>query len=207
MNDFSKLTKDQLKELGMSGIRNPKKYQGIVKEGEEKKRKHEEADLHLLFCKWVKLQYPNDQFVRHEREGKRSFYMQNLFKVYNSDLDKMPDFELLEPSGLTHVAMPKGSHCGYYYHNDKPATYTYYRLYIEFKRPGTTLTLRDGITIKPEYKEQYKRHVRFWEQNSPAYFCSDFDEACKLYRAYKEGKPLPMQVFRMEDNSPYTFFK
>lgn len=184
MSDFSKLTPAQLKELGMSGTRNPKKYQGIVKEGEEKKRKHEEADLHLLFCKWVKMQYPNDQFVRHEREGKRSFYMQNLFKVYNSDLDKLPDFELLEPVYMD------SAQC-------------LHRLYIEFKKPGTTLTLRDGITIKPEYKDQYKRHVRFWEQNSPAYFCSDFDEACKLYRAYKEGKPLPMQVFRISIADEY----
>lgn len=193
MSDFSKLTPAQLKELGMSGLRNPKKYQGIVKEADVKKRKHEEADLHLLFCKWVKLQYPNDQFIRHEREGKRSFFMQNLFQVYNSDLDKLPDFELLEPSNpITYDSihpLMRGDH--------EIIAYKYHRLYIEFKRPGTTLTLRDGITIKPEYKDQYRRHVRFWEQNSPTYFCSDFEEACELFRAYKSGNPLPMQVFRI----------
>jgi len=70
-----------------------------------------------------------------------------------------------------------------------------HRLYIEFKKPGTILTLRDGVTIKPEYKEQYKRHIRFWEQNSPTYFCSNFDEAKKLFIAYKSGAPLPMQQF------------
>lgn len=176
---LNKLTHAQLKELGLSGIRNPKKYQGIVKEGEEKKRKHEEADLHLLFCKWVKLQYPNDQFVRHEREGKRSFYMQNLFKVYNSDLDKLPDFELLEPSLMLF------SYDNTYYH----------RLYIEFKKPGTVLTLRDNLTIKTEYAEQYKRHVRFFEQNSAAYFCSNFEHAIEIFVNYKKGTPLPMQSF------------
>lgn len=176
--------------------------------GETKQRKpnsHEEADLHLAFCKWVRKEYPNDQFIRHEREGKRNPFMQNLFGIYNSDLDKMPDFELLEPSGLTHVAMPKGSHCGYYYHNDKPATYTYYRLYIEFKRPGTILTLCDGITIKSEYLMQYKRHIRFWEQNSVAYFCSDLEVAKELFRAYKDGNPLAMQVFGLPIVANDTF--
>ena len=164
----------------MNMFRNPKKYQGIMTEKEAKekdKRKHEEADLHLLFCKWVKLQYPNDHFVRHECEKARSFFMQNLFHVYNSGLDKLPDFELLEPA------------------TDSFGYFVSHRLYIEFKKPGTTLTLKDGITIKPEYSGQYKRHVRFWEQNSPAYFCSNFDEAIKLFIAYKNGKPLPMQIF------------
>jgi hypothetical protein len=40
--------------------------------------------------------------------------------------------------------------------------------------------------------------LQFFLQNSPAYFCSDFDEACRLFVAYKDGKPLPMQVFEFK---------
>lgn len=170
------------KDALLYGKRNAKILSGEpIKE--RAKPTHHEADLHLAFCKWVKLQYPNDQFIRHEREGKRSWYMQNLFKIYNSDLDKMPDFECLEPV-FKEVGLEQ---------------YFYCRLYIEFKRPGTTLTLKDGVTIKPEYSEQYRRHVRFWEQNSPAYFCSDLDHAIELYNAYKVGRPLPMQVFNFKE--------
>lgn len=172
-----------------------------VLRGESKQRKpnsHEEADLHLAFCKWVRKEYPNDQFIRHEREGKRSPFMQNLFGIYNSDLDKMPDFELLEPSHRYDI------NAGY---GNIEVAYRYLRLYIEFKRPGTILTLRDCITIKSEYLMQYKRHIRFWEQNSVAYFCSDLEVAKELFKAYKDGRPLAMQVFGWPgSNSTDTFF-
>lgn len=144
------------------------------------KRNHHEADLHLKFCKWVKTNYPQDQFIRHEREKARSAYMQNLMHCYNTDNDKMPDFELLEPSRMTGMKL-------YYYH----------RLYIEFKAPDTILTLKDGITIKPQYLGQYKRHLQFFLRNSPAYFCSDFELAKQLYIAYKSGCPLPKQEFKL----------
>lgn len=133
-------------------------------------RKHEEADLHLSFCKWVRLQYPKLDFIRHEREKARSFMMQNLFKVYNSANDKMPDFELLHPSGK------------------------YHRLYIEFKKPGTKVTKLDGY-IKKEYVEQYLRHRKFWEQGSPAYFCSDLHMAQIYLVRYLEENPIEMQEY------------
>lgn len=138
---------------------------------DQAKRKHEEADLHLTFCKWVKLQYPKLDFIRHEREKARSFFLQNLFKVYNNGADKMPDFELLHPIGK------------------------YHRLYIEFKKPGTKLTLKDNITIKPEYREQYVRHVKFWDEDSPAYFCDDLMEAQILLTRYLQGFPVEKQDF------------
>lgn len=95
----------------------------------------------------------------------------------------------------------------YYPLKTKTLLYPDLRLYIEFKRPGTILTLRDGITIKSEYLMQYKRHICFWEQNSVAYSCSELDGAKELFRAYKGGKPLPMQVFSLPgSNSPDTFF-
>lgn len=164
----------------------------------DSKRQYNEADLHLKFCRWVKNTYPNDEFCRHEREGKRSAYMQNLMKCYNSDNSFMPDFELLEPCVQNQP--------GYFEGNRYIDTPVYHRLYIEFKAPGTTLTLKDGITIKPAYADQYKRHMQFWKQNSPAYFCSDLIEACKLLVAYKSGSPLPMQVFRVEKFQPSDIF-
>jgi len=147
-----------------------RKHAKVVKP-DQAKRKHEEADLHLAFCKWVKLQYPKLDFIRHEREKQRSFLMQNLFKMYNTENDKMPDFELLHPSGK------------------------YHRLYIEFKKPGTKLTTKDNITIKPEYLGQYVRHVKFWDQDSCAYFCSDLYKAQTLLERYLSGHPEPMQDF------------
>lgn len=163
------------------GAKTPK----IVKEADDK-RQYKEADLHLKFCKWVKTNYPQDQFIRHEREKSRSAYMQNLMHCYNSDNDSMPDFELLEPSGKSEFMQQYGETFHYWH-----------RLYIEFKAPGTILTLKDGITIKPAYADQYRRHLQFFLQNSPAYFCSDFELAKQLYIAYKAGCPLPKQEFRM----------
>lgn len=144
------------------------------------KRQHHEADLHLSFCKWLKQNHPTDQFIRHEREKARSAYMQNLMQCYNSDNDSMPDFELLEPQ-----------------QHYRSSTIIYHRLYIEFKAPGTIITLKDGITIKPAYADQYRRHLQFFLQGSPAYFCSDLEEVKRLYLAYKSGCPLPKQEFRI----------
>lgn len=148
----------------------PKKHGSLIKPG-EKLRKHEEADLHLAFCKWIRLQYPHLQFIRHEREQKRTPFMQNLFKIYNSDNDKMPDFELLHPSG------------------------SYHRLYIEFKKPGESWTLKDGKTIKPQYRDQYIRHRAFWKEDSPSYFCNDLSDAKMLLIAYMSGTPAKMQYY------------
>ena len=46
----------------------------------DSKRKHLEADLHLKCCTWIKKNYPNDNFVRHEKERQRGFLSQNLMK-------------------------------------------------------------------------------------------------------------------------------
>jgi len=189
------LRSQEEKDLLLHGKKNLSIMNGTAKA--PAKRKHEEADLHLAFCKWVKLTYPNNQFIRHEREGKRSWYMQNLFKMYNSDLDKMPDFELLEPSGKKAVTEQSKDGMSGAITSKLFIVYQYHRLYIEFKRPGTTLTLKDGITIKSDYKDQYKRHIRFWEQGSPTYFCSDLEHAKELFIAYKSGKPHPQQLFEI----------
>ncbi len=177
------LRSDEEKENLLYGKRNAK-----ILRGEEvkprAKSKHEEADLHLAFCKWVYKNYPELDFIRHEREKARTPYLQNLFKIYNSDNDKMPDFELLEPK--------------WYHEHVEDNTYNYrcyHRLYIEFKKPLTKLTLRDNITIKPEYANQYRRHIAFWGKGSPAYFCSDLEEAKELLIKYLDGTPLPMQIF------------
>lgn len=140
------------------------------------KRNFDEADLHLKFCRWVRKNYHNDLFIRHEREKSRSKYMGNLMKVYNSEID-MPDFELLE--NVTTV-FENIKFCG---------------LLIEFKRPGRNITLSDGITLAKDMIMQYKAHIELWERGRCAYFCNDFDEAVELYMAYKSGNPKPMQQY------------
>ena len=135
------------------------------------KRKHEEANLHLAFCKWVKLQYPKLSFIRHEREKARSYMMQNLFKMYNSHNDKMPDFECLNPV------------------NGKSG------FLIEFKKPGLNWLMRDGITIKKDFDDQYKCHLMLWELNRVVYFCNDFEDAKRKLILYLDGKPEKKQEY------------
>jgi len=151
-----------------------------------KHRKHEEADLHLSFCKWVKKNHPQDQFVRHEREQRRSGFMQGLFKAYNSDLDKLPDFEALITNEF--------------------AT----GLYFEFKKPGTKLTLKDNVTIKPEYANQYSLHCYLWSIGRAVWFVSDLDVAKTLYTQFKQGFIEDRQVFKLpvskSDQSADEFF-
>lgn len=144
------------------------------------KSKHEESDLHLKFCKWVKKEYPGLQFVRHEREQKRSFYMQNLMQVYNSDEDKLPDFELLQPSAMIPY---------------QEKAWHYHRLYIEFKKPGESWLMADGKTVKKPYRGQAARHQAFWDIGSCAYFCNDLQDAKILFELYIIGTPRPKQVY------------
>lgn len=150
------------KDLLTLGLRNPKKYQGIVKEGEEKKRKHEESNLQLAFCKWVSKAYPNLDFIRHEREAKRGYVSGSLMKVYNS-LDGIPDWECLD--GL---------------HGFKS-------LYIEFKKPGELWLDKHGY-IKPVYQHQYECHQKLWDKGKPAFFCNDLLEATRILQNYINGE-------------------
>lgn len=148
----------------------------IVTESEDKAAKvskHAESNLHLQFCKWVKATHPNLQFVRHEREKSRSYASGNLMKVYNSDLDKLPDFELLENT----------TYCDYS------------GLYIEFKKPGREITLKDGITIGKEFIAQYRTHMHLWSIGRCVYFCNDLEQAKRLLIDYLAGNPQPMQKF------------
>lgn len=145
---------------------------GIVEYTQRKAMTHKEADLHLKFCKWVKSNYPNFEFVRHEKERKRSNFLQSVHKVYNT-ADSLPDFELLEVSGLNN------------------------RLYIEFKRPSENWLMADGISIKTEYAHQYLYHQKLWERGSCVYFCNDLEVAKDLLISYVAGKPCARQLYNV----------
>lgn len=124
---------------------------------------YKEADLHLKFCRWVKKWYPDLKFIRHEKEGKRTKYMQNLILVYNN-LDGIPDWELVHSPGF----------------------------YIEFKKPGETWMLKTGV-IKKQYQHQYECHKYLWSIGRFAYFCNDFEEAKQLLKDYLAGTPQKSQ--------------
>lgn len=149
---------------------------------------HDEATLHLQFCKWVKNGLPIEQpglpplqFVRHEREKARSYYMQNFMRVYNSDIDKLPDFELLVNS----------------YKDGRPTLY--YGFYLEFKKPGRNWTLSDGITLAKGFEGQYACHCHLWNIGRCAYFCNDLEQAKGLLRAYLAGSPVEQQKYIVRD--------
>lgn len=158
-------------------------------EAKAKQRKHDEADLHLSYCSWLKHQYPKADFVRHEKEKKRSHFLGNLMKKYNS-LDGLPDFELLERSGridFTDIDYDGAfdNHC-----------YMYQGLYIEFKKPGEHwLEARSGL-VKKAYQHQYECHCKLWDKGYCVYFCNDLDKAIELTNAYMNSKPLPRQLYK-----------
>ncbi len=174
------MTLQEQLQYGLLGAKSSK-YQGVK---DDKPRKHEESTLHATFCKWLHKEYPELQFVRHEREKKRSWFMQMLFKVLNSDIDKLPDFELLQNGrGIN------GYSCGL------PVYTIFCGLYIEFKKPGEKWLLRDGKTVKPEYANQYKFHIFAWTIGRPTYFCNDLEDAKRIVVAYLAGTPLPKQEY------------
>lgn len=155
------------------------KYQGIVK---PKKRKHEEATLHLQFCGWIKTTYPDLMFVRHEKERARGLLTSNLMQKYNN-LDGLPDFESIVSCGA------------------------YFGLYIEFKKPGE-YWLEKNSYVKKAYQHQYECHVKLWQQGRCAYFCNDLEVAKWLLTSYLNGVPYPMQVYPVynRDLSADLFF-
>jgi hypothetical protein len=165
------------------GYRNPRKYQGVMTDQQAKEkdqRKHDEATLHLQFCRWIKKEHPDLLFIRHEKEKKRSHFLGNLMQVYNS-LDGIPDFELLEPIIYGKHEFGK----------------MFNRLYIEFKKPGEYwLEARTG-NVKKAYRHQYACHVKLWQKGSCAYFCNDLEIAKELFRAYLLGKPHPQQIYKL----------
>ena len=186
-NDME-LSRKELKELMPGYFVPPKKR--------EKKMKHEESDLHLQFCKWIKNDLPREQpalanyplqFVRHEREKARSNFMQNLMQVYNTDWDKLPDFEGLFPSALI---TPPNPYIGISY---------LFGLYIEFKRPGRNWLLADGKTLSKEFIGQYRCHEHLWSIGRCAYFCNDLKTAKKLLISYLNGTPESKQEYLIKE--------
>lgn len=133
-------------------------------------RQHLEADLHLKCCTWIKKHYPDDNFVRHEKERQRGYLNQNLMQKYNS-IGGLCDFELIMACGGL------------------------FGLYIEFKKPGENWLLKDGKTVKPAYAHQYEFHKVAWQTKRAAYFCNDFEVFTKLYEAYRSGLPYPKQIY------------
>lgn len=164
------MTRNELKNL-MPGYHIPPK--------KREPSKHEEADLHLSFCKWIRKEYPNLIFVRHEKEGKRSKFLQSLVKAYNSQAG-LPDFELLS------LGIKQQERTGFY---------------IEFKKPGEKWLLKDGYTIKPDYEHQYEMHCHLWLIGRCVYFCNDLEAAKELFTAYVNGNPYPQQRYGM--NLPF----
>lgn len=151
--------------------------------GETKLRKpnsHEESNLHLAFCKWLKLQYPHIGFIRHERERARSKFSGSLMALYNS-LDGIPDFECVD--GL---------------HGFKS-------LFIEFKKPGEKWLDKYGY-VKKEYEHQYKCHLKLWDKGKPAYFCNDLEMAMQIFRAYSHGVVLEKQIYPLRPVASDLFF-
>lgn len=144
-----------------------------------KKRNHAESDLQLAFCKWARLQYPTVDFIRHEREGKRSLFMGQLMGKYNS-LGGIPDWECLDSNQYL-----KG-------------------IYFEFKKPGESWLNKHG-QVKPAYAHQYACHLKLWRKGRAAFFVNDLQEAITLFTMYMSDVLLRKQEYEFseEDKKKY----
>lgn len=151
----------------------------VVQSEQPKKRAHAESDLQLAFCKWVRFQYPKVDFIRHEREAKRSLFMGQLMGKYNT-LGGIPDWECLNGIGAANG------------------------LYIEFKKPGESWLNKHG-QVKPAYAHQYACHKKLWSLNRPAYFCNSLEDAMDIFTSYWSGIIVSPQEydFTEEDKKKY----
>lgn len=156
--------------LGIIGVKSAPKAK-IVKESEDKPRKHEEISLQAQFCNWVKKEYPDIKFLRHEREKARSNFMGNQMKVMNS-AGSMPDWETTEVIG------------------------NYTGLLIEFKKPGEKWLLKDNVTVKPAYAHQYACHLGLWKQRRVVYFCNDLEIAKIIIQQYLQGRTMRQRIYK-----------
>ncbi|HXP53161.1 MAG TPA: hypothetical protein VN922_24670 [Bacteroidia bacterium] len=160
---------DKLKMLGFKSAKKPRA---------ETKRKHEEITLHAQFCNWVRVNYPEVKFLRHEREKARSKFMGNQMKVMNT-AGSMPDWE------------------------STTTTERYAGLLLEFKKPGEKWLMADNETIKAEYAFQYHCHVGLWKQRKVVYFCNDFDIAKLILKQYLEGRTMRQRVYKYPEQLAY----
>lgn len=136
-----------------------------------KKRQHHESNLHEDFCLWVKRNFPNDHFVRHEREGLRKGIMLRIHHNTHTDIDKLPDFE-----GL----ITNDQHSGFY---------------IEFKKPGRPYCTKDKKHVYSDCVGQYKTHQHLKSLGRAVWFSNNLEHAKSLYIAFKENNTLPMQDY------------
>ena len=189
---MTKLTDSDLINYGLIGAKSAKRHKGI----NPPERKHDEANLHLQFCKWVRHEYPELKFVKHEREKSRSYANQNMFQVYNSDDMKLPDFELLHYT----TKLPDTDSGTYVGRDGFIARYTscsgggsYFGLYIEFKRPDRQW--QSNGKIKADCLEQYLCHQHLWSIGRCAYFANDLETAKKILISYLSGTPIAKQEY------------
>lgn len=187
------LTKQQLNSMGFAGLKSARPAK-IVPQGHTD-RKHEEADLHLSFCSWLKKYHPTVKFVRHEKERRRTHFTGNLMVKYNS-LAGLPDFEALERVNV-HSEI-EGDNGFTYWQWDYYAGF-----YIEFKKPGEQWTDKHGY-IKKQYQHQYECHLHLWSIGRVAYFCNDLEEAKRLFLAYMNGTPSPQQIYPIHEEIVVT---
>lgn len=165
---------DPVRQLAMLGVKSGKAGK-VFTEAEDKaktKSRHAESNLQLKCLKWVKKWFPDDRTIVHKREGKRHGFNRAVLRTLNNNSDGYPDHEFsCAKNGL---------------------------LYVEFKRESEGWLLKDNLTVKTAYRHQYKMHLQLWSEGKPVYFCNDFDKFRELYKAFKEGKPLAKQLYKLK---------
>lgn len=121
-----------------------------------------EWSVQLEFCKWVKHTYPDILFRSDEQNAKkRTPMMQNIMDIIDPYREGFPDVTFYEPRGK------------------------YAGLFIELKREGSGLWLKDGsMSTQEHFKKQAAYHQKLRDRGYCVEFAEGVDEAKKVFLGY-----------------------
>lgn len=141
---------------------------GFVAIKDRKKPEYKEAGEQTTVAKYLKKYHPNLPFETVKHEGKKAYWEQQAHKTQNSD-DSFADTRIYFPD---------------------------FTLFIENKRAGTKLTLKDGTCASDHIQRQYNTLKRLFAPHRRVYFAVGVTEAITLIEQSIAGTFVPMQIFK-----------
>lgn len=130
-----------------------------------------ESAIHQQVAEYLRLQYPRIIFRTDFSAGARMSW--GLIKKHNAVQGKrgFPDIFIAEPA-------PK-----------KDGSGIWSGLFLELKREGTKIFLKDGTTFaKEHFKEQYEMLEELQDKNFYAVFSFGFSQSKRIIDAYLKGQ-------------------
>lgn len=151
------------------------------------RRKHisgSEAELHEMVCDYLRVRYPRALFRTDFASGLRMTMGQAIKHKRLQSGRAWPDLFIAEP-GL--------------YYSTEGSVETYYGLFLELKKDGSRVYLKDGsLSIDPHIQEQAAVLKRLRQRGYRAEFVVGFKDARALIDEY-----LGAAEGDIEEDSPY----